>query len=69
MWKVPAQLGVDEKAFAKRHQYVTLVCDLETKSEVRLSQPHALPLSTSTVAASTSILDPNMLGATHSNPG
>ena len=31
-WKVPAHLGVDEKAFAKRHQYMTLVCDLETKS-------------------------------------
>ena len=32
VWKVPAHLGVDEKAFAKRHQYMTLVCDLETKS-------------------------------------
>ena len=31
-WKVPVHLGVDEKAFAKRHQYMTLVCDLETKS-------------------------------------
>jgi len=27
-WKVPIYLGVDEKSFAKRHQYVTLVCDL-----------------------------------------
>jgi transposase len=27
--RVIAQLGVDEKAVAKRHQYVTLVCDLE----------------------------------------
>ena len=32
VWKVPAHLGVDEKAFAKRHQYMTLVCDLQTKS-------------------------------------
>ena len=31
-WKVPAHLGVDEKAFAKRHQYMTLVCDLETRN-------------------------------------
>ena len=32
VWKVPVHLGVDEKAFAKRHRYMTLVCDLETKS-------------------------------------
>lgn len=31
-WKVPAYIGVDEKSFAKRHQYMTLVCDLETGS-------------------------------------
>ena len=30
--EVPVHLGVDEKAFAKRDQYMTLVCDLETKS-------------------------------------
>ena len=29
---MPVHLGVDEKAFAKRDQYMTLVCDLETKS-------------------------------------
>ena len=26
VWKVPVHLGVDEKGFAKRHQYMTLVC-------------------------------------------
>ncbi len=31
-WKVPTYSGVDEKSFAKRHQYMTLVCDLETRS-------------------------------------
>ena len=31
-WKVPTHIGVDEKSFAKRHQYMTLVCDLETRS-------------------------------------
>jgi transposase len=31
-WKVPKYLGVDEKSFAKRHQYLTLVCDLETRT-------------------------------------
>ena len=34
-WRVPRYLGVDEKSFAKRHQYQTLVCDLE-KSTVEL---------------------------------
>lgn len=29
-WKVPTYIGVDEKSFAKRHQYMTLVCDVET---------------------------------------
>ena len=28
--RVPKYLGIDEKAFAKRHRYETLVCDLET---------------------------------------
>ena len=28
--RVPQYLGIDEKAFAKRHRYETLVCDLET---------------------------------------
>ena len=32
VWKVPVHLGVDEKAFAKRHRYMTLVCDLQTRS-------------------------------------
>lgn len=27
-WRIPAYLGIDEKSFAKRHQYETLVCDL-----------------------------------------
>lgn len=31
-WKVPTYIGVDEKSFAKRHQYMTLVCDLETRT-------------------------------------
>ena len=31
-WKVPAYIGVDEKSFAKRHQYMTLVCDLHTRT-------------------------------------
>ncbi|MBI4496025.1 MAG: ISL3 family transposase [Deltaproteobacteria bacterium] len=31
-WKVPQYLGVDEKSFAKRHQYLTLVCDLDTRT-------------------------------------
>ncbi|HID24372.1 MAG TPA: ISL3 family transposase [Planctomycetaceae bacterium] len=29
-WKVPRYIGVDEKSFAKRHQYMTLVCDIDT---------------------------------------
>lgn len=28
VWRVPAQLGIDEKSFAKRHCYETVVCDL-----------------------------------------
>ncbi len=31
-WRVPQYVGVDEKSFAKRHRYETLVCDLETKT-------------------------------------
>jgi len=31
-WRVPEFLGVDEKAFAKRHHYVTLVYDLKAKT-------------------------------------
>ena len=31
-WTVPRYVGVDEKSFAKRHQYLTLVCDLETRT-------------------------------------
>lgn len=27
--RIPAYLGIDEKSFAKRHKYETLVCDLE----------------------------------------
>jgi transposase len=30
--RLPARLGVDEKAVAKGHVYMTLVCDLETSS-------------------------------------
>ena len=32
VWRVPRHLGVDEKSFAKRHQYETVVCDLDTKT-------------------------------------
>jgi transposase len=31
-WTVPKYIGVDEKSFAKRHQYMTLVCDLQTRT-------------------------------------
>ena len=31
-WAVPTHIGVDEKSFAKRHKYMTLVCDLATGS-------------------------------------
>ncbi|MDA0338520.1 MAG: ISL3 family transposase [Proteobacteria bacterium] len=31
-WVVPRHIGVDEKSFAKRHQYMTLVCDLDTRT-------------------------------------
>ncbi|MBI4529139.1 MAG: hypothetical protein HY695_35525, partial [Deltaproteobacteria bacterium] len=27
--RIPPYLGVDEKAFAKRHRYETIVCDLK----------------------------------------
>ena len=27
--RIPQYIGVDEKAFAKRHRYETLVCDLK----------------------------------------
>jgi transposase len=30
--RLPARLGVDEKAVAKGHVYMTLVCDLETST-------------------------------------
>jgi hypothetical protein len=29
-FRVPALIGIDEKAIAKGHRYLTLVCDLET---------------------------------------
>ncbi len=28
-YTLPKQIGVDEKAIAKGHQYMTLVCDLD----------------------------------------
>jgi transposase len=28
-WRIPEYLSIDEKAFAKRHRYETLVCDLK----------------------------------------
>ena len=28
--RIPKYVGIDEKAFAQRHRYETLVCDLET---------------------------------------
>jgi transposase len=31
-WSVPRHIGVDEKSFAKRHQYMTLVCDLDSRT-------------------------------------
>jgi len=30
--RIPTYLGVDEKSFAKRHKYETLVCDLQNKT-------------------------------------
>jgi transposase len=28
-WRIPRYVGIDEKSFAKRHNYETLICDLE----------------------------------------
>jgi transposase len=28
-WRIPAYIGIDEKSFARRHNYETLVCDLQ----------------------------------------